>query len=87
MNAPAHIPGLPDNDTIVGTVSTVSTAMTPQLQTLELQELPWANAVWLAPDACLMQSHVPPNDAEPVEIQIVGVADFGDWAGAVLMLG
>lgn len=84
MNELAHIPGLPDEDTIV---STLDAAMAPQSPAPELQELPWANAVWLAPDACLMQSHMPPVEAEPVEIQIVGVADFGDWVSAVLMLG
>ena len=84
MSELAHIPGLPDEDTIV---STVSAAMAPHGPAPELKELPWANAVWLAPDVCLMQSHVPPLETEPVEIQIVGVADCGDWAGAVLMLG
>lgn len=84
MNAPAHIPGVPDEDTIV---STLDAAMAPQLQTPEHQALPWDSAVWLAPDAFLMQSHEQSPETEPVEIQIVGVADFGEWAGAVLMLG
>lgn len=84
MSELAHIPGLPEDDTIV---STLDAALAPQLTPAKVQELPWANAVWLAPDACLMQSHVPQPEAEPVEIQIVGVADCGDWAGAVVMLG
>lgn len=84
MNAALHIPGLPDEDTIV---STQNASFALQLPMHHVQQLPWANAVWLAPDACLMQSPVPPPESEPVEIQIVGVADYGDWAGAVLMLG
>lgn len=48
--------------------------------------IPGLNAVWLAPNACLMQSHQPPAEGEPLVVHVVGVADYGDWTGAVLML-
>lgn len=43
-------------------------------------------STWLAPNACLLQSHLPlPEGSGPV-IQVVGVADSHDWPGYVLML-
>ena len=43
--------------------------------------------VWLAPKACLWQSHLPPpQGSAPVVVQVVGVADSTDWPGWVLML-
>jgi len=36
-------------------------------------------AAWLAPNACLMQSHQPAPEGEPLVIQVVGVADYGNW--------
>ena len=83
MTLPVHTPGLSEHDIIV---STLNAAIAPQSPAPELQALLWDNAVWLAPRACLMQSHVPSTDAEPIVVQVVGVADYGDWAGAVLML-
>ncbi len=48
--------------------------------------LPGLNAVWLAPDACLMPSHRPTPEGEPDVVHVVGVADCSELTGWVLML-
>lgn len=51
-----------------------------------MEELVGPYSTWLAPNACLLQSHLPlPEGSGPV-IQVVGVADSHDWQGYVLML-
>ena len=52
----------------------------------EAASVPGLNAVWLSAHACLVQSHLPAPEEEPLVIQVVGIVDSGDWSGAVLML-
>lgn len=48
---------------------------------------PGGAVLWLAANACLLQSHLPPPQGNaPVVVQVVGVADSTDWPGWVLML-
>ena len=83
MKPPVRIPGLPEHHTLVGAGNPV---MGLQAPTPALPDILGTRAVWLAPDACLVRSHLPPPATEPVVVQVVGVADYGDWAGAVLLL-
>lgn len=83
MPAPRPASGLPEHDTIVSSGPVASWMSNPAP---ELQALSWPGAVWLAPDACLIRSHLQPTEQVPVVVHIVGVSDHGDWAGAVLIL-
>ena len=79
-------PGLPGGDTIRG--ANGGQAELPASATDDSWMVPVAgwDAVWLAPNAALLRSHLSPSDGEPLVIEVVGVADYGNWAGAVLML-
>ena len=84
MNATGPFSDRPGGGT---TMPAVDAASSPGLQVPKVRELPWANAVWLAPDACLLQNPVPRSGTDLSVVQVVGVVDCGDWPGAVLMLG
>lgn len=84
MAPTTNFPFLPQDDAIV---SVLDGDIAPQPHAPDLRELPWPSAVWLGPDACMMQNHVQPTEARHTVVQVVGVADCGDWTGAVLMLG
>ena len=87
MPNPTNMPGVLGGDTLLGLscgladCAAAVTGLPP-----EVSPVPGLPAVWLAPNACLMQSHQPALEGEPVVIQVVGVADCGNWLGAVLML-
>ena len=87
MQNPPTVPGIPDGDTILGLSAGQSdgAAGLPG-QSAEAATVPGLPAVWLAPNACLVQSHQPAPEGEPLVIQVVGVADYGNWMGSVLML-
>ena len=57
MKPPFRIPGLPEHDTLVGAGHPV---MGLQASTPVLPDILGTRAVWLAPDACLVRSHLPP---------------------------
>lgn len=63
-----------------------SLAQLAQLFQTGVPTLPGLNGVWLAPDACLMQSHRPTPEGEPDVVHVVGVTDCSDLSGWVLML-
>ena len=44
------------------------------------------NGIWLADGACLMQSHLPQAEGDAGMIRVIGVSDFGNWSGSVLMI-
>lgn len=44
-------------------------------------------AVWLAPDTCLVRSHLDQPENAPQTINVVGTSNCDDLAGWVLMLG
>ena len=75
MLNPPDAPGIPGGDTIPnfsdGDVELSWFAGLPP----QAAPIPGLNAVWLAPNACLMQSHLPAPEGEPLVIQVVGVAD------------
>lgn len=45
-----------------------------------------SDVVWLGPAACLIQSRLPSLEREVLVVDVVGVADYGKWVGAVLLL-
>lgn len=83
LNSPT-VPGIAGSDTILG----LSEGLGEGAATLsaDVPLFPGLPAVWLAPNACLVQSHQPAPEGEPLVIQVVGVADYGNWTGSVLML-
>ena len=87
MQNPPTVPGILGGDTILG----LSAGQSDDVAGLpghpaEAATVPGLPAVWLAPNACLVQSHQPAPEGEPLVIQVVGVADYGNWTGSVLML-
>lgn len=44
-------------------------------------------AVWLAPDACLIRSHLDQPEDAPQVINVVGTSNCEELAGWVLLLG
>ena len=84
MQNPPTVPGILGGDTILGLSAGQSEGATGL--PAEAATVPGLPAVWLAPNACLVQSHQSPPEGEPLVIQVVGVADYGNWTGSVLML-
>ena len=84
MLNPPTVPGIPGDDTILG----LSDGLVDVAAGLPagVPPVPGMPAAWLAPNACLMQSHQPAPEGEPLVIQVVGVADYGNWTGSVLLL-
>ena len=84
MLNPPTVPGIPGDDTLLG----LSDRLVDVAAGLPagVPPVPGMPAAWLAPNACLMQSHQPAPEGEPLVIQVVGVADCGNWTGSVLML-
>ena len=73
-------------DILTGTSDGSLARLVELFHTSAQPSIPGLDAVWLAPNACLMQSHQQPAEGEPLVVHVVGVADYGDWTGAVLML-
>ena len=92
MLNPPTVPGIPGDDTILGLSDGLVDfaaglpAGLPVGLPAGVPPVPGLPAAWLAPNACLMQSHQPAPEGEPLVIQVVGVADYGNWTGSVLML-
>ena len=84
MLNPPTVPGIPGDDTILG----LSDGLVDVAAGLPagVPPVPGLPAAWLASHACLMQSHQPAPEGEPLVIQVVGVADYGNWTGSVLLL-
>lgn len=84
MQNPPTVPGIPGGDTILGLSDGLGEGAAALSADVPL--FPGLPTVWLAPNASLIQSHQPAPEGEPMVIQVVGVADYGNWAGSVLML-
>lgn len=76
MQNPPTVPGIPDGDTILGLSDGLGDGAAglpehpAEAATVTVPGLP---AVWLAPNACLVQSHQPAPEGESLVIQVVGV--------------
>ncbi|MBP6535181.1 MAG: hypothetical protein KA211_00395 [Xylophilus sp.] len=77
--------GIPGSDTILWLSDGFGDSVTGL--PADAVTVPGLSAVWLAANACLMQSHQPTPEGDPMVIHGGGgVADYGNWIGSVLML-
>ena len=80
------LPGFPARDTVEGAGGERVELSPPEGSFPAMVSVQVWDAVWLAPNAALLRSHQSPSEGEPLVIEVVGVADYGNWVGAVLML-
>ena len=80
--SPADWPELVITGTGLSVDQATASGSTPDLP---VKLLP--GAVWLAPDACLILSHLDQPEDAPQVINVVGLANCDDLACWVLMLG
>lgn len=81
QNTPADWPELVITGMGLPTDGPGSLDVSPPLPTNVL-----TGVVWLAPDACLVRSHLDQPEDEPTVINVVGTSNCDDLAGWVLML-